>query len=79
MPTPSRWMAAFVLMAAMVGLVVACSHGGGRTYPSPSGSPTGAGNYGGGVAFDGRDMPFDQVVARCRATGKPAMLYFTTS
>jgi thioredoxin-related protein len=34
---------------------------------------------GGGVAFEGRDMPLEQVLARSRATGKPAMLYFATT
>ena len=38
-----------------------------------------AGYAGGGLAFEGNDLPFDQLLARCRATGKPAMLYFTTS
>lgn len=65
----------------VLALVAACSGGRsaapGRVASAPAGGSVGGGS--GGVAFDGHDLAFEQVLARCRATGKPAMLYFTTT
>lgn len=72
-----RRVALLVLLAIALPPLGACSGGGGRRAPA---APTARGGYaGGGVAFEGRDLPLDQVLARCRQTGKPAMLFFSTS
>jgi thiol-disulfide isomerase/thioredoxin len=44
---------------------------------APSRAPARA--TGGGIAFEGKDVPLEQVLARSRATGRPAMLYFATT
>ena len=69
-PTPTRTTSGYVDTSAAT-----ASRGGG--YAGSSASPTSW--SGGGVAFEGQDLPFDQVLAKSRATGKPALLYFTTS
>lgn len=74
-----RWVAAASLLVLALG--TACSGNRAGTPSRAASAPAPATFQGGsgGVAFDGRDLPFEQVLARCRATGKPAMLYFTTS
>jgi protein disulfide-isomerase len=42
-------------------------------------SSGGTAGYAGGVDFVGRNLPLEQVTARSRATGRPAMLYLVTS
>lgn len=73
-----RLVPVFVALCALIGLG-ACSGGRPRGAAPTAGSGPMAGYGGGGVAFEGNDVPFEQLLARCRAAGKPAMLYFTTS
>src|SRR5262245_32030632 len=51
------------------------------TYPPPVSAPAASPVRGwrGGVALEGRDLPFDQVLARSRSTGRPVMLWFLAS
>jgi thiol-disulfide isomerase/thioredoxin len=46
------------------------------TAPAPGPSASG---HAGGVSFAGHDLPLEEVTARCRQTGKPAMLYLVTT
>lgn len=70
---------------ASAALLVSCASGAGRATSAPSsgavaGAPqASAPARGGGVSFAGRDVPLQQALAQARASGKPAMLYFTTS
>jgi thioredoxin-related protein len=73
-------LTARLAVLAVVGLlpVGGCSAGG-STAASPGGAPVSAHAAGGGVAFEGRDLPLEQVLARCRSSRRPAMLYFATT
>ena len=66
------------LFTACLTTLSACTGTGGARASAPA-TGAGAGFAGGGVVFAGSDLPLEQVQAMCRQTGKPAMLYFSTS
>jgi len=82
MPRLSR-----VALLAFVTVLAACSGGRRGAAPSRTGTPPGMSgtasapstHTGGGVSFAGRDLPVSQLHAQIRSSGRPGLLYFTTS
>ncbi len=67
------------LLWVVCAVFAGCSSGGSGRAAGPSRPQPRAERVGGGVAFMGRDLPLEQVLAQARASGRPAMLYFATS
>lgn len=72
-----------LLLPATIALA-GCSGGGAGRGSAPAAMPRATSvptqsRSGGGVSFMGHDLPFDQVLSRAQATGKPVMLYFSTT
>lgn len=64
---------------ALLPLAGGCASGRRDAASAPASPAAATYASGSGVAFEGRDLPLEQVLARCRSTHRPAMLYFATT